>query len=106
MVKLVFQVRVKNQLGLHMRPAMAIVKLLEHCESDVSFTYKDKKVNAKSLLSLLLLAAGKNSTLTIEVNGEDANLTMEKLVEAFESQFPLPEGGDCIKKSDIDQPKP
>jgi phosphocarrier protein len=34
-----------------------------------------------------MLAAKKNSKITIEVDGEDANLTMEKLVEAFENQF-------------------
>ena len=86
-MKLVNKVQVKNRLGLHTRPATMIVKLLQNCKSDVYFTHKKEKVNAKSILSLLMLAARKNSKITIEVSGEDADLTMEKLVEAFESHF-------------------
>jgi phosphocarrier protein len=86
-VKLVCKVQVKNRLGLHTRPATTIVKLLQNCKSDVYFVYKRERVNANSILSLLMLAAKKNSKITIEVDGEDANLTMEKLVEAFENQF-------------------
>lgn len=87
MVKLVCKVKVKNRLGLHARPATTIVKLLQNCKSDVYFTHKQETVNAKSILSLLMLAAKKNSKITIEINGEDASLTMEKLVEAFDNQF-------------------
>lgn len=86
-MKLVCKVQVKNRLGLHTRPATTIVKLLQNCKSEVYFTHKQDKVNAKSILSLLMLAASKNSKITIEVNGEDANVTMDKLVEAFENQF-------------------
>lgn len=86
-MKLLRKVKVKNRLGLHTRPATAIVKLLQNCKSDVCFTHKREKVNAKSILSLLMLAARKNSSITIEVQGADADLTMEKLVEAFENQF-------------------
>ncbi len=44
-------------------------------------------VNAKSILSLLMLAAKKNSCITITIEGEDAEATLEKLVDAFDSQF-------------------
>lgn len=86
-MKLVCKVRVKNRMGLHTRPATTIVKLLQNCKSDVYFTLKQETVNAKSILSLLMLAARKNSNITIMVDGEDASSTMEKLVEAFENQF-------------------
>lgn len=86
-MKLVCKVQVKNRLGLHTRPATTIVKLLQNCKSDVYFTHKQEKVNAKSILGLLMLAASKNAKITIEVQGEDANLTMEKLVEAFDNHF-------------------
>lgn len=86
-LKLVCKVQVKNRLGLHTRPATAIVKLLQNCKSDVHFIYKRERVNAKSILSLLMLAASKNSKITIEVVGDDAKVTMEKLVDAFENQF-------------------
>lgn len=81
------KVQVKNQLGLHTRPATTIVKLLQSCKSDVTFIHKKEKVNAKSILSLLMLAARKNSKITIEIEGEDASPTMEKLVEAFDNHF-------------------
>jgi phosphocarrier protein HPr len=85
--KLVRKVQIKNRMGLHTRPATTIVKLLQNCKSDVFFTHKQETVNAKSILSILMLAAGKNSKITISVDGEDADLTMEKLVEAFENHF-------------------
>lgn len=74
-------------MGLHTRPATIIVKLLQNSKSDVSFTYKRMTVNAKSILSLLMLAAKKNSRITITIEGEDAPETLEKLIAAFDSQF-------------------
>lgn len=74
-------------MGLHTRPATAIVKLLQTCKSDVFFTYKKATVNAKSILSLLMLAAKRNSSITITVQGEDAEKTLSSLVSAFENQF-------------------
>lgn len=85
--KVVHKIQIKNPMGLHTRPATIIVKLLQNCKSDVSFTYKRMTVNAKSILSLLMLAAKKNSRITITVDGEDASETLEKLVAAFDSQF-------------------
>lgn len=85
--KLVNKVQVKNMMGLHTRPATSIVKLLQNCKSDVSFTYRQETINAKSILSILMLAVTKNSKITITVDGEDADSTMDKLVLAFENQF-------------------
>jgi len=86
-VKASCKVQVKNRSGLHTRPATTIVKMLQNCKSDVSFTLRQETVNAKSILSILMLAARKNSKITIVVDGEDADVTLEKLVEAFENQF-------------------
>lgn len=86
-MKLIKKVQVKNRLGLHTRPATTIVKLLQSCKSDVYFTHKQETVNAKSILSILMLAARRNSKITIVVEGEDASGTMEKLEQAFENQF-------------------
>lgn len=81
------KVRVKNSMGLHTRPATAIVKLLQRCKSKVSFTYKRETINAKSILSILMLAVSQNSRITITVDGDDAETTMKSLVDAFEKQF-------------------
>lgn len=74
-------------MGLHTRPATAIVKLLQNCKSEVLFTHKNETINAKSILSILMLAAAKNSRISVQVEGEDANLIMEKLIDAFENEF-------------------
>lgn len=85
--KIIKKVRVKNDLGLHTRPATIIVKLLQSYKSNVLFTHKKETINAKSILSILMLAAQKNAVITITVDGEDAEITMEKLIEAFDEQF-------------------
>ncbi|MBA3957154.1 MAG: HPr family phosphocarrier protein [Parachlamydiaceae bacterium] len=86
-MRIVNKVKVKNRMGLHTRPATAIVKMLQHSKSNVLFTYKQETINAKSILSILMLAASKNSNITITVEGEDADMTMTSLVAAFDSQF-------------------
>jgi phosphocarrier protein HPr len=86
-VKLLCKVRIKNTLGLHARPATVIVKLLQGTTSNVSFTYRKETINARSIMSILMLAATKNSLITIIVDGDDAETTMQKIVDAFENQF-------------------
>lgn len=86
-MKLIEKVQVKNLLGLHTRPAAFIVKLLQSSKSDVFFTCKNDTINAKSILSILMLAARRNTKLTITVDGDDAEETMQKLLHAFEINF-------------------
>jgi phosphocarrier protein HPr len=86
-MKLVHKVQIKNRMGLHTRPATHIVKMLQNTKSSVFFTYKQETVNAKSILSILMLAATKNSKITITVDGEDADNIMKNLVSAFENHF-------------------
>jgi phosphocarrier protein len=86
-MKLVCKVKVKNILGLHTRPAAAIVRLLQPHKASVLFTYRDETINARSIMSILMLAAKKNSQITITIEGEDAEPTMNRLVQAFEEEF-------------------
>ena len=81
------QVRVINKLGLHTRPATLIVHLLQQCKSEVTFTHKKETINARSILNILMLAAPKNALIAITVKGDDAEKTMERLVESFNSRF-------------------
>lgn len=85
--KLSTTVLVKNNLGLHARPATSIVKLLQNSSSNVVFKHKKDEINAKSILSILMLAAKKNSKIKIEVEGDDAEETLERLVSAFDNEF-------------------
>lgn len=86
-MKLTRKVKIKNSLGLHTRPAASIVKILQPLKASVFFTHKNETVNARSIMSLLMLAAQKNTLIEIVVEGEDAELTMSQLVEAFEQEF-------------------
>lgn len=86
-MKIVRKVKVKNPLGLHTRPAAAIVKLLQPRKSSVFFTYKDETINARSIMSILMLAARKNSQIVVTVEGEDAESTMQHIEKAFEEEF-------------------
>ena len=86
-MKLSCKVKIKNALGLHARPATIIAKLLQASQCAVSFTYKKETINARSIMSILMLAAHKNSQLLVTVEGEDAETTMSKLIEAFENRF-------------------
>lgn len=81
------KVRIKNALGLHARPATVIVKLLQGTVSEVSFTYRKETINARSIMSILMLAATKNSSITVTVDGEDAMEIMQRIIDAFENQF-------------------
>jgi phosphocarrier protein HPr len=87
LLRLERKVKVKNELGIHTRPATAIVKMLQGVKCNVWFTYKTDRINAKSILSILMLAARRNGQITIEVEGEDAEQTMKLLVEGFETRF-------------------
>ena len=86
-MKLTAVVKVKNRLGLHIRPATMIVKMLQGCRSNVFFSLRDQTINAKSIMSLLVLAAQRNAKVTIVVEGEDAEIVLEKLLIGFEEQF-------------------
>jgi len=85
--KVVAEIKVKNRLGIHTRPATAIVKLLHRVKSNVSFTYKKDTINAKSILSILMLALHQNAKLTVTIEGEDAQEVMDKLLVAFDTCF-------------------
>jgi phosphocarrier protein HPr len=87
LLPLVKKLRIKNSQGLHTRPATYIVKLLQNTKSEIFFTYNKFTINAKSILSLLMLAAKKNSTIKVTIRGRDAEEVMKQLIEAFETNF-------------------
>ena len=87
MKKVVKKIRITNALGLHTRPATTIVKFLQDYQCEVFFTYNKERVDAKRVLNLIMLAAGKNAQVTITCEGEDAEEAMAGLVAIFENRF-------------------
>ncbi|MBI3508786.1 MAG: HPr family phosphocarrier protein [Chlamydiia bacterium] len=86
-MKVVRNVKVKNPLGLHTRPAATIVKLLQGYKSSVTFTCKNETINARSIMSILMLAARKNTVITITAEGIDSEAVVMRLISAFENEF-------------------
>ena len=77
------EVEVQNKLGLHARPCSKFVKLASSFKCEVWVSKDDESVNGKSIMGLMMLAAGQGSKLQITAEGADANdalLALEKLV--------------------------
>ena len=87
MKRVELSVKIKNALGLHARPASVLTKLLQKCNSKVTISYRNKTINARSIISILMLAINKNSEIILTIEGEDADETAKRLTRAFENQF-------------------
>lgn len=83
------KVKVINPLGLHARAAAVLVRLAGKYESKIIIARTDKNViaDAKSILSVLTLAAAKGTHLEISVNGEDEAEAFKAICEVFENGF-------------------
>ncbi len=77
----------RNQMGLHARPAAQIAKLLAKTSSFVYFTCNSKTVDAKQVMNLLLLEAKVSSKIKVSVEGEDAKSVLNELTKIFEDRF-------------------
>jgi phosphocarrier protein HPr len=65
------RVNVTNPLGIHARPSANIVRLASRFRSDVSLACNGRRADARNIVSVMLLAAGVGSTITVETNGTD-----------------------------------
>ena len=75
-----------NKLGLHARAAAKLVALASNFQSDVYIEKDGKKVNGKSIMGVMMLAASQQSALTVTVSGDDevqAMQSIEKLVKNY-----------------------
>lgn len=80
-------VTVCNELGLHARAAAAFVRLSNTFESEIFVACRDAEVDGKSIMGVMMLAAAKGSDLTIQAEGSDASLAVEKLAELVANRF-------------------
>lgn len=80
-------VRVKNRLGLHARPAMSVVDAASGFASDVFLVKDGQKVDAKSIMHLMMLAATEGTEMQVEAVGADASKAVAAVVALFESGF-------------------
>lgn len=78
---------VENSLGIHTRPAGLIVNITSAAQSSVELIYSGQKVNAKSILNLMMLAIEPGSEMTFIIDGEDENKIANELTELFNNKF-------------------
>ena len=81
------EITVSNRLGLHARASARLVQLLAGYSSTVFLSHRGREINAKSIMGLMLLAAGKGSVLGARVDGPDEVEAMRALVDLFERNF-------------------
>ena len=74
---------IQNKTGLHARPAKVLVNLAKQYKANIRIQHGPKKANAKSMVSILTLGAGKGSSVTLEVDGEDEDKALEDIAAAI-----------------------
>jgi phosphocarrier protein HPr len=78
---------VLNKLGIHARPAAMIVRITNKFKSEVFVEKDEEQVNGKSIMGLMMLAAGNGSKVKFVVTGEDAQLMLTELEQLFARKF-------------------
>lgn len=81
--------KVQNEKGLHSIPSTEIVKCATSFKSQVYLVYQKQAVNAKSLLSILMLAATKGANIGVEATGEDAEEAVSSIINLANNKFYL-----------------
>lgn len=76
-----------NKLGLHARAAAKLSKLAGQFRCEVWMTHNGKRINAKSILGVMMLAAGKGKRVTLETNGENEQEAMTQLLALIADRF-------------------
>lgn len=78
---------VANKLGIHARPAAMFVKVANQFEADIFVEKDGERVNGKSIMGLMMLAAGPNSSVIVEAAGADAETALVDLGKLFDRKF-------------------
>jgi len=81
------RLEVINKLGLHARAAAKVVSLAKEFESDIKLGNDGKFVDAKSIMSVLMLAAAKGASVDAKANGPDADAALDQLETLFADRF-------------------
>ena len=86
-MKIEKEITIINRLGLHARPAAMFVRISSRYRSEVWVEKEGEQINGKSIMGLMMLAAGQGSKLTIRCEGPDADKAMEELEELIRKKF-------------------
>ena len=81
------EIPIINKLGLHARAAAKLVHIAARFQSDIKVKKGTEEVDAKSILGILLLAAGKGTTITVTASGEDEKEAIASIEQLIEGRF-------------------
>ena len=81
------EINIVNEYGLHARPAMQLVELSNSFQSSIEVSNGDLSVDAKSIMSVMRLAATKGTTLTVTCDGEDAEAAADAVAGLLQGGF-------------------
>lgn len=81
------QLIIRNARGLHTRPSTEVVKCAVGFKAEVKLYYHRYEANAKSLLSVVMLAATKGARIRIKATGEDAKQAVDSLIQLAQNNF-------------------
>lgn len=80
-------IEIKNKLGLHARAAAKLVHTAARFKSDIKIRKGEEEVDGKSILGILLLAAGRGSTITVKTDGTDEREALEAVENLIDAKF-------------------
>ena len=81
------RITISNKLGLHARASAKLTKLAGGFQSDVFMSRNDRRVNAKSIMGVMMLAAGLGTEVEVETDGVDEQAAMDALLALIDSKF-------------------
>jgi phosphocarrier protein HPr len=81
------EVEIVNKLGLHARASAKLTQLAAKYKSEVWLTRNKRRVNAKSIMGVMMLAAGKGAVVTLESDGADEKECMDALLQLIRNKF-------------------
>jgi phosphocarrier protein len=81
------ELTVSNRLGLHARATAKLVQVLSGFRSSATLTAKGREVNAKSIMGVMLLAAGQGTSVKLRVEGEDESSAADAVIALFDRRF-------------------
>jgi phosphocarrier protein len=76
-----------NKLGLHARASAKLTQLAGQFKSEIWISRNERRVNAKSIMGVMMLAANKGSTIRLEIDGADESEAMQALVALIADRF-------------------
>ena len=81
------EAEIRNKLGLHARASAKLTQLASGFQSEIWLTRNGRRVNAKSIMGVMMLAAGKGATIGIEAGGSDADAALQAIVKLIVDKF-------------------